>query len=365
MSDHSIPVIKISSVGQWPNSDNLNLIEIGGYKVASKKGNFKDGDLAVYVPPDFQVDCSQPEFDWLKVDGAGNPAPLKTHHRVTAKKLRGAYSEGILVAARPEWKLDQDVASILGITRYEPPTPRQSGGPNKYNAGREAFKGPALSIPKYDIEASKRYYPAFLKLVDTQDYVSCEKIHGANSRFVFHNGVMYCGSRTLWKPSPGEQPVRNWLRKWCNKIFRTRLQFYVIGKSWWHSALEDNPWIEPWCRAHPGLVLFGEVFGPQVQDLNYSIPQGKFGFRAFDVYNPEGGQYWSFKRLTQELASDQLVPTLAYNSVIMAEGISRIDNKTVREGLVYRGYSKDYYDDSLPHRGRLILKDISLDYLTR
>jgi len=50
MSKHEIPVIEIK-LEPHLNSDSLSLVLIDGYTVVVKTSEWKDGDLAIYVPP--------------------------------------------------------------------------------------------------------------------------------------------------------------------------------------------------------------------------------------------------------------------------------------------------------------------------
>jgi hypothetical protein len=87
-------------------------------------------------------------------------------------------------------------------------------------------------------------------------------VHNSNARYLWHEDHMWCSSHTRWKK---EDP-----------------------KCLWWQALAQNPWIEDWCRQNPGKVLFGEVFGSNVQDLPYGLSSGKYAFAAFDVWDHMG-----------------------------------------------------------------------------
>jgi len=64
---HKVPVIKIEEVKTHPNADNLEIIHIAGYQCVVKKGDFKAGDLGVYIYPDSVVpERKEFEFLWKK-----------------------------------------------------------------------------------------------------------------------------------------------------------------------------------------------------------------------------------------------------------------------------------------------------------
>jgi len=236
MSTHRVEVIKLGKIGKHPNADSLEITQVWGYTVILRSGDFHEGDLAVYIEPDYVVP-----------QGAEWCAFLGDKTRIRTKKLRGIWSQGLLIHAPEGTKEGDDVMELLGITRYVPPLELSASGDSVAPCYELAY------VPKYDLENWRKYSDVF---VESELIYATEKIHGANSRFAYVDGKMWAGSRTLWKK---ENP-----------------------KSLWWQALIQNPWIEQWCQAHPGMVLFGEVFG-QVQDLKYDAAKGQIMFRAFDV----------------------------------------------------------------------------------
>lgn len=104
MSDHAVRVVRVNEVLKHPNADRLEIIPIGGYQAVVGKGNFKVGDLAVYIPPDSIVP-QKPEYSFVwERDGGGNLRDIppdaevpEKYRRVTVKRLRKEYSEGLLM----------------------------------------------------------------------------------------------------------------------------------------------------------------------------------------------------------------------------------------------------------------------------
>jgi RNA ligase (TIGR02306 family) len=243
MSKHEVCVVRLEKIEDHPNADKLSLVEVYGWKVGIRKGEYANDSLAVYIPPDYCVPVSRPEFAFL--------APRSKDGvmcRITAMKFRGIISFGLVVPA-PDWaKEGDDVMEKLGIVRYEPPMRACMGG--------DLTRPPVGDAPKFDVENLQRY-PV---LVDGEEVVATEKIHGCNARYVFANGEMHCGSRTMWYRSD--------------------------SGSVWSETLKLYPCIESWCRAHPGVVLYGEIYGT-TQDLRYGSPNRHCfaAFAAFDRSN--------------------------------------------------------------------------------
>jgi hypothetical protein len=84
----------------------------------------------------------------------------------------------------------------LGVERWEPPLQKE----HAMSAGIQDV-GPDIPVPYYDLENWKKY--KYL-IPEGEQVLYFEKVHGTNSRFVFHEGKMYAGSRTTWKKKPGE-----------------------------------------------------------------------------------------------------------------------------------------------------------------
>ena len=318
MSTHSVDVIKISEIIPHPNADNLEIVKINDYSCCVRKGDFSIGELAVYVSPDFLVNTTLPEFSFLDKP------------RIKVRKLRGVYSQGLLVKARPEMQEGQNVMEELSIVRYEPPMIGQKLGPS------ESEKAPDLQIPCYDLENFRKYSKVFK---EGEDVIISEKLHGTNSRFVWHNDRIYCGSHKQWKKE---------------------------GQNVWWNALEQNPWIMNWCKDNPDKILFGEIFG-YVQELRYGAKAGQYFFNAFDVF--DNGKYWDANRFFfHNLYILNIVPILYHGPLdfgMLEElscGKSTIPGAGhIKEGIVIKPTLERYNEEC----GRVALKLVSNEYLCK
>src|SRR3989442_12602988 len=93
-SNHKVPVVRVTDIRKHPGADTLDIITVGGYQVISKTGNFKVGDLGIYIQPDSIVpEIDQFSFLW---GDSEKPVPVR-RRRITVKKLRGEWSEGLLL----------------------------------------------------------------------------------------------------------------------------------------------------------------------------------------------------------------------------------------------------------------------------
>jgi tRNA-binding EMAP/Myf-like protein len=117
---------KIKSVRFHPNADRLDLITVLGYQCVTQRGLYKEGDIVIYIQPDSIL----PEAPWAEDYRKYSPK------RIKAVKLRGEWSEGILVSKNllegvidtsifNSTQIGNDVSHLLGVTHYEPPAPQE------------------------------------------------------------------------------------------------------------------------------------------------------------------------------------------------------------------------------------------------
>lgn len=328
MSTHRVDVIRIGEIEKHPNADSLGLVRVGGWTCAVRLGEWQTGDLAAFIEPDYVV----PDVERF--------AFLKGQRRIKARRLRGVWSQGLLTRPPDAAAEGDDVMAAMGIERYEPQS-------QAFTASDVEPPHPRLAgLPKYDLESWQKYRHL---LTPGEPVVITEKIHGASARYAWVDGRLWAGSRTQWKKPPAEGD---------------RVDI------WWTAAAQD-PEIAEWCRAHEGLVLFGEVFG-QVQDLKYGAGPGRVMFRAFDCYDLtervflDGGPPGV---IGQAVASFHAMAPVVYEGPYdpssieaLASGPSTIEGANhLREGIVIRPV-RERLDDRC---GRVVLKCVSNEYLER
>ena len=413
-ANHQANIVRVNDVFVHPNADTLELLNINGYQVVSKKGQFKVGDLAVYIQPDSIVPQTEPfKFIWQPyVDAvlatpccSGNTNPTQVlpgeflsecsdchsirpdehtyiivpekKRRITVRKFRGEWSEGLLlpISDFPElntWTHDSygvaytegdDVSDLLGITHYDPDSGKEDGSetaaPKRKKSYPKSLRGwigflrnrikkflgfkdslnddsvddSGLGIPVYDVDALKNYKDTFYE----GEFVRVtEKIHGSNARYLFLEGKMYAGSRKLWKSENSTCGFRR--------------------------ILKEQPWIEEWCREHEGYVLWGELT-PTQKGFDYGSKN--LQFFVFDILGPDGKWLEDDHEFRVQLMHHS-VPLLYkgnyYEHVVkeLVDGQSKL-GKHIREGVVVT---------SIPERhvrglGRAQLKIVSNTFLEK
>lgn len=355
MSKHESIVLKIEKIEAHPDPEtvNLGLVKVfgeGGYQCVVNKNQWKEGDLAAYIEPDTLVDGAREEFSFLN----GTKPPKK--HRIKVKKLRGTWSEGLLIPVSG-FNVGDDVWGHFGLERYEPSMSRPNGRKANLDAdfgtGGGWVEAPVrLPFQKYDIENFRKHSGLF---VDGEDVVIMEKIHGCNFRAVFAEGQMYVGSQGGWRGQ---------------KINFTMPDGTVVEKetsnTWWE-AVKQNPWIEQLCKDHQDKVFFGEAFG-QVQDLKYGATKNQVFLRVFDALSLTERKFIDWFEFNRIVSPDWAAPVLyvgQFSKEIVAhctDGASLIPGADhIREGCVI----KPTVERDAHRHGRVILKSVSNFYLER
>lgn len=327
MSTHAVNVIEISEVRPHENAERLEIVPIGGWQAVVKKGDFKPGDRAIYIQPDYSIPTARPEFAFLAREG-------RERHRLRAVRLRGVLSFGLLIPLPAELAnsaVGANVMEALGIERYVPAV--QSGADTLPPEER-----PNVYAPAFDVESLANFPDV---LISGEQVLVTEKIHGANARFLFSEGKFFVGSRTRWIAPDGAHV--------------------------WRRALDAHPEIRAWCERHAETILFGEVFG-NVQSLKYGR-ENAVSFAAFAALKND--TWISLPVLAETTAAHgvPMAPVLyqgpwdAAAILPMAEADSAVPGAPaghMREGIVI-ATSPERRDDAV---GRVALKHISARYWT-
>lgn len=347
MSDWQPQIVKIEKIEKHFDADSLDIATVlGDYPVIVKRGEYKVGDLAGYIPIDSIVpDTNQfyflcpksyekyEENGEVKQRQVGNKYELgsvpEKYRIIKAKKIRGVYSQGMLVelpdpppntwpdSCYQVWRAGESIVDLLGLKKWD--EEEEENIPAFKMRGSNAEPTPKhFSIPYYDIESIRKYLPC---VENEKDIILFEKLNGSNSSYIHDGEKLYAKSR-------------NWFKKFD----------------------EDDPWHEAAIRfnlkeklfKYPMLVFFAELVN-QVKNFRYqtNIIDGKLmtNLYFFDIYNTKTMRYIDFDEFETIIKDLELpmAPVLyrgpwtskeeIYN---FAEGKSSLNDKVIREGWVLR-----------------------------
>ena len=118
MSNFIVPVVLIDDIEPIEGADFIELAKIGEYRSIIRKGMFAKDDKVVYIP-----EASILPDNLLQAMSLTGKLSGAAKNRVKAKKLKSVLSQGLILGAKPEWNVGDDVQEELGIFKFEQPIP--------------------------------------------------------------------------------------------------------------------------------------------------------------------------------------------------------------------------------------------------
>lgn len=317
MSTHAVTIETVGKLEPIIGADKIEKATLDGmdYSFVVKKGVFNIGDKGVYFP----VDSVFPQELLEKIGMAGKLSG-KQKNRLKTVKLRGCYSQGLLIPMSElgvsESDSDKNLTELFGITKYEPET-----------VGNLNCKGylPEF-LNKYDIESAQRYTRA---LEQYDEVMITEKVEGQN----------LCAGK--------KEDDSNFV---CSRSFELKLEPDENGESnAYHVNAKKNALYDKALKIKEklgckNLTIYGESCGPKIQGDYYQF--GELKFFCFDIK----ADYEFVKPLVwKELCEEFDIPTvpvlfvgklsdfLSGKTVVEASnGKSVLNKEKLREGIVIK-----------------------------
>jgi RNA ligase (TIGR02306 family) len=304
----------ITDIQLIPDADSIEVVSIGGWKVVSKKGEYKIGDMCIYCEIDSFLPIL-PQYEFLRKSSYKKMSDGTEGFRLKTIKLRGQVSQGLVlpISVLPEGRTlfeGMDVTNVLGITKYEPPVPSNLSG---------QVKGHFPSfLQKTDEERVQNLADVYPFNTSLRFYVT-EKLDGSSATFYFRNGEFGVCSRNLELKETPENTF------W--KVARQLNLEEILG------GIGKN------------ICLQGELIGEGIQGNPYKIKgQTVKFFNAFNIDEYRKLSFTEFSNMMNKL-NLETVPVLNENFnlpetidelLLFAEGKSLLNPNTDREGLVIR-----------------------------
>lgn len=314
----------------------------GGWPVVVKKGEYKVGDVAIYLEIDSWVPHELAPF----LSKGQEPREYNgvKGERLKTVRLRGQVSQGLLLPLNTPinggpmnggyalctlgLEVGQDLTEMLGIQKWEPLIPAQLQGTMKGNFPH--------FIPKTDQERCQNLRKDIFETHKDEIYEVTIKLDGSSTTiYVKDSEVGVC--------------------------FRNIDLKETEGNSFWKAARDQNI-IEPlleFCKSRGiDYAIQGELIGEGIQGNPEKLKGQRF--YLFDIYSITEGRYLEpFERYTvldqlKMLGADiEHVPIVdqdvrvaqAYDTIDdlleFAEGPS-LNPQTKREGLVFKSWESDF-----------------------
>ena len=343
---------KIEEIKPIEGADAIEAARVDGWWVVIKKGEFAVGDTVIYLEIDSWVPQELAPF---LVKGA---IPREYNgvkgERLRTVKLRGQISQGLILplynygptaaamqachSTRP-YDPDEthfDVSEVLGIQKWEPEVAASMRGTIRGNF-------PSW-LRKTDQERIQNCYKEVSKKFDSL-WVAEEKLDGSSMTVGMLGDEVHVCSRNL------------------------SIKLDDVENTFVKTALSTNA-INALMSYGKNIALSGELIGPGIQGNKYALTAHQW--HIFDIYDVDAGCYMTpFERevvLTDLMkmhdlkvhkvpfvTGDSLENTSVDDLLKHAEGVSALNHKTQREGIVWK-----CFDD-----GDLSFKAISNSWLIK
>ena len=254
-------IVCIDEIRPIPKADAIVAARVGGWFVVVKKDEFKAGDKAVFIEIDAFLPTGNPAWQFL-VDLQSVEYQNTKGHVLRTKTLRKQISQGFLIGMQylpaQDFAIGDDVAEVLGITKYEAPIPKELEG-----LARGMYP---TRIPKTDQE---RIQNLEMSLRDWQLEAALwevtEKLEGASVTYAWLFNDFHACSRTVdYLDAPG-----NTMWAVAHRLDLVAKMNRVVG--------------------HRNLAFQGELVGPGIEGNIYKLSEHQF--YTYDIYDTDAGAY--------------------------------------------------------------------------
>lgn len=340
---HDLAVVsRIQKIEPIEGKDRIELATVANYKSIVQKGEYKEGDLCIYVFYD-SILPDKPQYEFLRKRCWSEKWK---GHRIKPMKMGNVISEGLVLpldSVKPESRKEGKVVTEeLEIRHYDPEASlEQEASTSKkrnpivnylcrYKFFRRIFgrfnkkiaRTYPFWVPKSDEENIEKVYEGVKGV--KEEFILTEKIEGQAAMYLLEGNNFHCFSHNC----------------------------YVINGNWVEVAKIYNirNKLNKYCKHHgiKKIAISGEIAGPGIQKNIYHLPSLNFFLYNAYVYKEDKGVKLSWTEL-EELSREIGIPTVPYlrmNKILPSvdemlkscEGDS-ILYKCMREGVVWRNES--------------------------
>lgn len=326
MNTNLATIQKVTDIQPILNANAIEVATVMGWKCVVKKGEFKVGDLGVYISIDTIVP-EIPVFEFMR----------KVHFRIRTIRLRKQLSQGLLLPLSSFATLTnciegQDVTEAVGVKKYEKPVPENMRG---------QIKGSFPScVSRTDEIMIQSILPVLDEIQGKEVYITV-KCDGTSATFIHNNGEVDVCSRNVALKETENNVYWKMYRKYADKM-------------------ED------------GFAVQGEVVGEGIQKNRLGLKG--HDFLVFNVYNIKSGKYLDYQEMLAfcnkyGFKTVPLIQICPFNFTLeqlleMAKG--KYESGKHREGIVIRPTVETYsptIDQRYGMAGRMSFKVLNNDYL--
>lgn len=373
MSTFKVPLTKILEINPHPNADSLEIAKVYNYNVIIPKFIYKPGDIVIYVPVGSVL---SPKIEELLFPSDAKVKPTKS--RIRAIKLRGEFSEGLLVdpCIIPELNklpidslevlLENDLSETLGISKYQEPV---KDLPNLMKVNPLANPYKIREFKEYTEVEHGKYYDRMV-MTTGETVVITQKLHGTAARYgYFKRPVVSFWDRCLnavgllpgWTFCWGSRRVQIQTKPdQAHSGFKSEKQGCDFGDVYTKIAKQENLRN----RIPKGYAIYGEIVGWGIQKgYLYNCGLNEHKFYVYDVMKDGKWLDWADAKEFCMKHGFEMVPELYIGPYTMDKVKELLPVNVIsyepNEGVVVTPIKERYSD----HCGRVKLKYINEEYL--
>lgn len=277
---------RIAEISPIEGADAIECVTVDGWKVVTKKGEFKEGDLCVY----FEIDsvlpiCKEFEFlrkgcyvkkDWL----VSETNPTGEGFRLKTIRLRGQISQGLVIPLPKNFddaivvyynygqfvvSEGEDFTEYFNVVKWDPPVPATL-------SGRVRGNFPSF-IPKTNQERIQNVKKRTLERHKDHTFEVTMKLDGSSMTVYTYQDKRGVCSRNL------DLDIENDSETTFAKIY------YELGLDSILKVISTG-----WGEEVMNLAIQGELMGPGIQGNRENLNHHKF--YVFDVYDIDNAVYY-------------------------------------------------------------------------
>lgn len=309
---------QIIDVQPIQNANSIEVVTINGWKVVSKKGEFKKGDKCVY----FEIDSFlpiKPEFEFLRKNCYRKISDGNEGFYLKTIRLCGQVSQGLALPLSlfenfENFEIGHDLTDSLNVIKYDPPLAKELVG---------IAKGTFPSfIHKTDQERIQNLWSEYKEKYNDIEFEVTLKLDGTSCTFYYNNGEVGVCSRNL------------------NLQLNSDSIYCKIEKD-----LEIFNKLEYFGK---NIALQGEIIGEGIQG-NYEEIRGH-KFFIFDIWDIDKQEYLTSRERNKLLHEINLIsiPHIEQKKLSDFQTIDQILNYAdgeslnakIREGLVFKSINQ-------------------------
>lgn len=336
-----VTVRKIDNILPIQNADAIEQLGIDGWNVVAQKGLHTVGDTVVYFEIDSFLPIEDERFSTFMKFGI-NTFEGKQGHRVKTKRLRGVYSQGIVIPVSEfpeivEPQADTDYAELIGVVKYEKQEVTGYSGDAKGTF--------PWFLRKSDQDRIQNVYGRLQQYSDSE-FVGTLKMDGSSI-------TVFAVDKTKYVPDSEDVVGVDIAIGYCSrnqqlKMPDTELDGWLeqSGK-FYQGAYNSNLFIKAaeLCAATgKSLAIQGELVGAGIQG-NFEKFE-KYQVFAYNIFDVDAGEFVDYKTFLEyaKMVDLQIVPEVYPAQNILEKSVADIvqmaDGKGLlanyREGVVWK-----------------------------